>query len=141
MCRVIVTLGTAAALLACASSKDVTPEDLLETFQTSRPAVDVRAAAVEVLVAGGFRILGDDGEVRASLRAMPSPYAPRYFTVVVVKVRAVQDGTRVSVVAYRERESSRNPDVREPETATLDEVHWCGTVAEKLKSALGEQEM
>ena len=145
MRRVIVTLGAASALLGCAPSKEVTPEDLLETFQTSRPGVDVRAAALEVLAAEGFRILSDDGEVRASLRAMP-PHpsevelyrAPVYFTVVVVKVRAVQEGTRVSVVAYRERENRRNPDVREPEAATLDEVHWCETVAEKLKRALGQ---
>jgi hypothetical protein len=62
------------------------------------------------------------------------------FTVVVVQFRAGRDGTAVRVEAYREREGSRDINVRVPMTATLTEVGWCETVAEKLEKALREEE-
>jgi hypothetical protein len=151
MRKMTVTLGIAVAFLGCSNPKQVVPENLMETFQTTRPAADVRAVALDILVAEGFRILAEDDEVvRASReQCRQSSYEfdgvrPVYcdvFTVVVVQSHATQDRVEVRVGAYRERESSRSPDERSLTAATLDEVHWCETVAEKLKRALGQPGM
>jgi hypothetical protein len=146
MRKVTVTLGIAVALLECSPPKRVVPENLTQTFYVTRPSADIRAAALEVFATERFRILSDEDEVvHAALRIIPLRYpegdfyqGPVCFTVVVVKLRAVQDGTWVTVMAYRERQDRLDPDVPVPTAATLDEVHWCETVAEKLKKALSQ---
>jgi len=137
MDRLAATLLLLPGLLACAAPKEVAPEDLVETFETSATASEVQEAAVGVLRAEHFRALDVDGQVvraerehcrtvqsggmRGTLRESCSIQ-----TFATITVRDSESGTRVTV--------QTSPRMR---SRSSEDVHWCKTITAKLKEALG----
>jgi hypothetical protein len=141
MDRLAATFLLLPGLLACASSREVAPEDLVETFETSVSATEVWQTAVDILRSERFSISQDDEHVvRAERRrcwtqppgtGVGSGVQHCTSTVAVITLRTAQTVTQVTV------HTSSEPRSRSPSS---EEAHWCKTITAKLKEALGVKE-